>query len=303
MTKTLRTIAAAILLTGSIMIVDAADKKKHQDPLLAKYQGIEKKIKSAVEAGKLSAGDAKKKLIGAKKEIWGAVKKGKVSKKKWDSKKDSSNKGEELKRKYQAMEEKIWAGVKAGKLSKKDAEKKLASLKKEIWGGAKKGKASKKQDPDGNKKDPRDARYHEAEKEIIGAVKAGKISRADAGKKLAALKGQLWGGDTNKPRGKEGAEKQLDTPRAKYQAVAKRIAIAVKEGKISKTDGEKRLSAYRKQLRADSKASSRAGKGAGAGAGKGAGKGAGAGAGKGAGAGAGKGAGAKAVENHVRSDA
>ena len=92
--------------------------------------------------------------------------------------------------KFRAAEEKTWGAVKAGKLTKEAAQKKLAGLKKEIWGGdLKKGSGDQKEGYD-----KREAKFHAFEKEIWGAVKAGKLSKGDAMKKLEGLKDQIWGG-------------------------------------------------------------------------------------------------------------
>ena len=64
---------------------------------------------------------------------------------------DSRHSVDGLKKKYDSLEKEIWSAVKAGKLSKKDAGKKLAALKKEMFGG-KEGHDKKdwdeKKDPD-----------------------------------------------------------------------------------------------------------------------------------------------------------
>ena len=296
------------LLIGSISASRADQKKKNHDPSLEKYQAIEKKLKAAVKAGEISTAEAKKKLAGIKTDIKGrakaegrrsgkgkkgdrkdlqidakskfsamekaikeAVKKGKLSKEdaikklevikkemargkgEWAGKKKQVD-GRESK--FRELEEKIWSGVKSGKMSKADAEKKLSALKSEIW--PEKQQQVKKNDA-GERSDPRKARYEQAEKQIISEVKSGKLSKEDAGRKLAEIKKRLWGGE-KRPQSGEQSAKRPETPRAKYEAVAKRIAMAVKEGKISKEDGEKRLQAYRKQLGAEARAGSASGK-------------------------------------------
>ena len=114
--------------------------------------------------------------------------------------------------KFRAAEEKTWGAVKAGKLTKEAAQKKLAGLKKEIWDGdQKKGSGDKKEGYD-----KREAKFHAFEKVIWGAVKAGKLSKGDAMKKLEGLKDQIWGGkkdwDGKKDRdGKKGRDGKPDS--------------------------------------------------------------------------------------------
>ena len=189
--KTLETIAVALLLISSLFVVQADDKKRQKDPRSEKFYAAEKEINAAVKAGKLSKGDAQKKLGAIKKQIW-------------------ADKGKEQKRggkdpqaeKFRAAEEKIWGAVKTGKLSKEDAQNKLAGLKKEIWGGdLKKDSGDKKEGYD-----KREAKFRTFEKEIWDAVKAGKLSKEDAMKKLEGLKDQIWGGkkDWDDKKGRDG---------------------------------------------------------------------------------------------------
>ena len=195
-----------IILTAVFFFGAQADEKKgRKDPRAEKFHAAEKEINAAVEAGKLSKKDAKKKLGAIKKQIW--TEKGK----------EQNREGKDPRAgKFRAAEEKIWGAVKAGKLSKEDAMKKLAGLKKEIWGGDLKKDSSDKKKGSGDKKegyDKREAKFHAFEKEIWGAVKAGKLSKGDAMKKLEGLKDQIWGGKKN-----WDAQKKLGVTKAHVQS-------------------------------------------------------------------------------------
>ena len=127
--------------------------------------------------------------------------------------------------KFRAAEEKIWGAVKTGKLSKEAASKKLAGLKKEIWSGdLKKDSGAKKEGYD-----KREAKFHAFEKEIWGAVKAGKLSKEDAQKKLAGLKKEIWGGDQKKDSGDkkdpdiEVLKRQLEALKRENEGLRKRL--------------------------------------------------------------------------------
>ena len=87
------------------------------------------------------------------------------------------------------MEREIWAAAKAGKISKEEAVKKLSSLK----GKQAHGNHAKSDHAKGAHGDPRKAKYQAVEREIIAAVKAGKLSKEEAGKKLESMKKTLWG--------------------------------------------------------------------------------------------------------------
>ena len=127
--------------------------------------------------------------------------------------------------KFRAAEEKTWGAVKAGKLTKEAAQKKLAGLKKEIWGGdQKKGSGDKKEGYD-----KREAKFHAFEKEIWGAVKAGKLSKRDAMQKLEGLKKEMF--DDHGKKGRDGKpasdvealKRQLGALKSENEGLRKRL--------------------------------------------------------------------------------
>ncbi len=141
--------------------------------------------------------------------------------------------------KFRAAEEEIWAAVKAGKLSKAGAQKHLSAIKKQIW-------ADKEKEQKRGGKDPRAEKFRAAEEKIWGAVKAGKLSKEDAQKKLAGLKKEIWGGDLKKDSGDK--KKGYDKREAKFHAFEKEIWGAVKAGKLSKEDAQKKLAGLKKKI-------------------------------------------------------
>ena len=205
----------AIILTAAFFFVaQADDKKRGKDPRAEKFRAAEEKIWSAVKAGKLSKTGAQKHLSAIKKQIW-------TGKGKEQNRGGKDSRAE----KFRAAEEKIWGAVKAGKLSKDDAIKKLAGLKKEIWGGdLKKDSGDKKEGYD-----KREAKFHAFEKEIWGAVKAGKLSKDDAMKKLEGLKKEMfgdhdkkdWGGKKNPDI--EVLKRQLEALKRENEELRKRL--------------------------------------------------------------------------------
>jgi len=197
----------AIILTAAFFFgVQADDKKGGKDPRAEKFRLAEEKIWSAVKAGKLSKAAAQKHLGAIKNQIWA------------DKGKKQNRGGKDSRaEKFRAAEEKIWSAVKADKLSKEAAQKKLTGLKKEIWGGnLKKDSGDNKGSGAKNEGyDKREAKYHSFEKEIWGAVKAGKLSKEAANKKLAGLKKEIWGGDLKKDW---DAQKKLGVTKAHVQS-------------------------------------------------------------------------------------
>ena len=80
-----------------------------------------------------------------------------------------------------------------------------------------------KKDWDDKKKgyDKREAKFNAFEKEIWGAVKAGKLTKEAAQKKLAGLKKEIWGGGLKKDSGdkKGSGDKKVETLRRQLEAL------------------------------------------------------------------------------------
>ncbi len=184
------------------------------------------RLRAAVKAGELTAEQAK--------AMMGALEKSGASagKKKGKGKRSGKKDGDGRKKKYAAIEKEIYAAVRAGKLSREDAGKKLAALKKKMFGDHDK-KGGDKKDGDHDRKKTRDLRekYAAIEKEIIAAIHAGKLTREEAGKELAALKKKMFGDHEKKGRDKkrEGTD---------WDALKKRVEGAVKSGELTREEAE-----------------------------------------------------------------
>ncbi|MFP6883731.1 MAG: hypothetical protein VCA40_04820 [Roseibacillus sp.] len=154
------------------------------------YRRAEEKIKAAVEAGKVSKEDAEKRLIEMRKAVRGDKAKGK-------------GRGFSVED-YRRAEKRMKAGIEAGKISKEDAEKRLIEMRKAIH--------SEGEDGEKEGRDERGVKFRAIEEEIWAAVKAGKLSKEAAHKKLAGLKKEIWGGDLKKDSGdkKKGSGDKKD---------------------------------------------------------------------------------------------
>ena len=101
-------------------------------------------------------------------------------------------------------------------------------------------------------KDPRAEKFRAAEEKIWSAVKAGKLSKEDAMKKLTGMKKEIWGGNLKKDSGdKKGSgdkKESYDKREAKFNAFEKEIWGAVKAGKLSKDDAMKKLEGLKKEM-------------------------------------------------------
>ena len=98
------------------------------------------------------------------------------------------------------------------------------------------------------RKGPRAEKFHAAEKEINAAVKAGKLSKKAAQKKLGAIKKQIW---TDK--GKEQNRGGKDPRAEKFRAAEEKIWGAVKAGKLSKKEAMSKLEVLKGQIWGDKK--------------------------------------------------
>ena len=251
MKNIVRMIAAGLLVTGGFSTLSA----QKGGISVEDYRKAEAKIRAAVEAGKVSKEDAEKRLIEMRKAIRGGKKEGQ---------------GRGLDRPvpadllsvddYRRAERRLKAGVEAGKISKEDAEKRLIEMRKRVGVGKRGGSPEDRGRPKGGDKAPvgggKEAelkrKYQAAEKEVWEAVKAGKISKEDGEKKLKGIgqalrDGHRGGGKEAAARKKAGGGEEAELKR-KYQAAEKEVWAAVKAGKASKEEGEKRLAHLKEKL-------------------------------------------------------
>ena len=160
-----------------------------------------------VKEGKVSKKDADARFeeaVNRYKKSLGDQDSRKAPKRKGSDKAQAKSKAKGGNDKAAAAREKIIEAVKAGKLSKEDAMQKIEGLKKKMfddhdkkdWDDKKKGSGDKKEGYD-----KREAKFNSFEKEIWGAVKAGKLSKEAAQKKRAGLKKEIWGRDLKKDSG------------------------------------------------------------------------------------------------------
>ena len=239
-TKSLTLMTAALVLAGSLFTAEADEcKKKKSDSKdckqcpsktqSSKSGSVEREIWAAVKAGKLSKEEAMKKLAYLKQK--------------------QSGQNSAL-AKYQAAYREIIGAMKAGKISEAEAKKKLAAIKQSLS-----GQAHGKKDHDKRaQSNDRMAKYKAIEREIYGAVKAGKMSKEEAHKKLAHVKRELFGQakqTDRRPAPKAGHGKP-DQPkrisREQAEKMSREIAEAVKAGKLSREEAHRKFQAIRKMM-------------------------------------------------------
>ena len=211
------------------------------------FNAVERKLEEAIKAGDLTREDAAIMLNALKRSKKAA----------------GGDKGQDLeakKRRYDSYAKEIEAAVKAGKLSKDAAEKKLIAVRMEIFRNGGKKPAAKKKEAGGDKGSDGDLeakkrRYDSYAKEIEAAVKAGKLSREEAEKKLIAIRTKMFRDadqkktDAGKKKAAGGDKGQdLEAKKRRYLAYAKEIEAAVKAGKLSREEAEKKLIEVRTKI-------------------------------------------------------
>lgn len=235
---------AALVLAGSLFTATAGecDKKKSADQdckqcpsksQSSKSGSVEREIWAAVKAGKLSKEEAMKKLAYLKQ-------------------KQSGHSSAQAK--YQAAYRELVGAVKAGKISEAEAKKKLAAIKQSLSGQTHdKRDHGKKDHGKSAQSNERMAKYKAIEREIYGAVKAGKLSREEAAKKLAHVKRELFGQSQAKQSDRRPAPKaghgKPDQPkrisREQAEKMNREIMEAVRAGKLSREEAHKKFQAIR----------------------------------------------------------
>ena len=150
-------------------------------------EAIRKRIEEGVRSGRIKRENAGRIMEGIRKRMEAAQRgnnEGRGRESQSNDRQADARKGYEIRRK------RIEEGVKSGEIKREDAAKMLAELRKRME-AANRGGGDKKEE---SKEDPRLERYRAAERHFAGEVKAGKLSKEDAQKKLIEVRKRLWGG-------------------------------------------------------------------------------------------------------------
>ena len=97
-------------------------------------------------------------------------------------------------------------------------------------------------------------RYMKVADGIEADVKAGKLSKEDAERKLIELRKKMFPSGDNKKsklennKSKTGKDKEAAALKRRYEEGVKRIKTAIDSGKITEEQGEKRLDEMKKSL-------------------------------------------------------
>lgn len=200
----------------------------------ADYAIIEARILSAIEAGELSAKDAKTTLAALRRTMFPTLQGGVAGVTGRYVRLPSRNTEMDPRSRYSAAEKKARAAVKAGKISGEDARKRLTEYRIRL------GEEARRVDPREEPQGDEIKRYLEAQKKIKEAVKAGRISKEDGERRLIGQRRALG----EKERGADVAT-DLHT---RYAGAEKKIKAAVKAGDLSREDAEKKLEGLRRRI-------------------------------------------------------
>lgn len=197
------------------------------------YRRAAARIEAAVDSGRISKEDAKKRLAEMRKMVRP------VEQERSDQVDRQDPKRTITVEEYQAAVERIKMAVESGRISKEDAEKRLTEMR----GMVRKEQPSAKKD---REQMDREAAMQKEVDEIIAAHRAGKLTREEAGAKIEAIKSRSM---------KAEASEQARAQEEEYRRAEARIKAAVESGKISEEDGKRRLMEMRR--RADQAKASR----------------------------------------------
>ncbi len=190
------------------------DKKK--DPW-AGFHAQEKKLEALVRAGKMTRGDAHKKLVALKK-AWALKIEGGRSDKRW-SKMD------------EAVKKRIGSAVEAGKLSETEARARWAAYLERAR--------------EGQRKDPSRLRHTEDEQEQVGRKLKAAVARGEMTEEEAMAHWERYQKKMGHERNSEGKGSGAD---ATLRAVKEEIWSAVKAGKLTEDEARRHWEAYLKRV-------------------------------------------------------
>lgn len=200
-------------------------ERGREDSSKADYDARLKRIKIAVERGDMTREEAAKIIEDLKRRMESAER----------------TRGGERKRisreDYARAEAEMKKMVRAGKISEKDMITRLGEMRR-MMGGGENERSGRADD------DARMRKFREMEVQIYEAVKAGKMSREDAHKKIEGLKKKFFGGENRK----SGKISDTDALKKKYRAIEEKIWAAVKAGKMSEKDAKRKLEALKKEM-------------------------------------------------------
>ncbi len=224
------TLKQAAVMMDALRRAGGAKKDERPDRARAYLMKVRKELGAAVEAGKISREDAAKKFAGAEKAIRERMAAGR------------REGGANIEARLKAIGERLKAAVEAGKISEKEARAK--------WEEIKKGAEGRDKGDRGDDRGERarvEAHLRGAWTKLQGAVKAGKMSKEDADRKMGEIKRELL----SKLKNKDGRKHDKDggaKADAYLRAAWAKLQAAVKAGKMSEEVAHKKMGAIKREV-------------------------------------------------------
>jgi predicted RNA-binding protein associated with RNAse of E/G family len=204
-----------------------------------KLHRVEMELKQAVESGRITEAEARKKLESIKRGSAGEKKKV----------------VDEREVEFRKAQAELTELLQAGKITKEQALERLAALKKELSGEAKKRNSGV---------DERKLKFQKAESEIGEMIKSGKITKEQGNERLLELKKHLWpetkspetkSPEANSPEAKDvfRGKNDADHGRAKidFEAYKQKIEAALESGKITREQANEAFEGLKKRMQAN----------------------------------------------------
>ena len=157
-------------------------------------EAVKRRLDYAVKEGLMTREQADKMMVDAKKRMEAARGGG------GDNPRTNQRRGDDRGRvDMDAIRKRIEEGVRSGRIKRENAGRIMEGIRKRME-AANRGGGDKKEE---SKEDPRLARYRAAERHFAGEVKAGKLSKEEAQKKLIEVRKRLWGGGERDDQNKQ----------------------------------------------------------------------------------------------------
>ena len=260
---------------------ERATRTREQDAdAKGEYARAERELKQAVENGRISAEDARKRLGEIRRAIGERAEQG--------AREERSREPRRISREdFARAEREIMAGVKAGRISEKDAKVRLGEMRRMMTGQGEREREGDREAEfialvnriemavengdmsreEGRKKiaemkermmagerageEERMAKFRHMAEGIEREVETGEITREQAAEKIAYLKREFFG---DKERSeKKDKEREMDERKAKFAEIEADIDRAVKAGRITKEEAEEKLDHVRREYNANRK--------------------------------------------------
>ena len=165
------------------------EEEKENNPRAVEFRRMEERLHRAVENGRITEEDAKRRMMEMKKELWGDGEKEK------EVAKNSDLEKRQRRMKYRDAETKITEMIKAGKVSEEAGQARLAAFKKQLWPDLGGERGAKRKRAEGDEREDqlsvRNRRFRALEKDLSEKVVTGEITLRQAEERLQSVRERM----------------------------------------------------------------------------------------------------------------